>query len=58
MIMVKVKVSVTIESELVNWMDGLVERGLFRNRSHFVEESVTYLKGMGIKRFLMEKLEG
>ena len=39
-------------------MDDLIERGLFRNRSHLIEEVVSYIRDMGIKKFLMEKLEG
>lgn len=54
---VRVKVSVTVDEKIVQWMDDLIRLGLFRNRSHFVEEALKHMKREGIKRFLMEKLE-
>jgi len=54
---VRVKVSATIDENLVRWMDDLIERGLFRNRSHLVEEALKHVKKEGIKEILMEKLE-
>jgi len=54
---VRAKVSVTIDEKIVEWMDDLIRRGLFRNRSHVVEEALKHMKKEGIKRILMEKLE-
>jgi len=54
---VRVKVSVTIDEKIVQWMDDLIKRGLFRNRSHIVEEALKHIKREGIKRFLLEKFE-
>jgi hypothetical protein len=36
-IMVKVKTSVAIDSELVKWIDKLIDSKRFANRSHAVE---------------------
>ena len=35
--MVRVKVSVTIDRELVRWIDKQIETKRFRNRSHAIE---------------------
>jgi Arc/MetJ-type ribon-helix-helix transcriptional regulator len=56
--MVRRKVSVTVDEELVEWMDNLIQRNLFRNRSHVMEEALKHMKQKGIKRILLEKLEG
>jgi Arc/MetJ-type ribon-helix-helix transcriptional regulator len=33
----KAKISVTVEKQIVNWIDAQVETQRFRNRSHAVE---------------------
>lgn len=53
----RVKVSVTVDQKLVQWMDDLVKRGIFRNRSHVVEMALKHIKQEGISRILLEKLE-
>ena len=55
---VKTKVSVTIDQKLVEWIDKLIEKGLFRNRSHIIEEALKFMKKEGVKKILLEKLEG
>lgn len=55
---VKIKVSVTVDQKLVEWIDELVEKGLFRNRSHIIEEALKFMKKEGVKKILLEKLEG
>ncbi|MBA7676040.1 hypothetical protein ES703_84280 [subsurface metagenome] len=35
--MTKVKVSATIDRELVRWVDGQIKTRRFRNRSHAIE---------------------
>ena len=54
---VRVKISTTIDENIVKWMDDLIERGLYRNRSHVVEEALKHVKKEGIRKILMEKLE-
>jgi len=56
--LVKTKVSVTMDQKLVEWMDQLIEKGLFRNRSHVIEEALKFMKKEGVKKILLEKLEG
>jgi len=56
--LVKTKVSVTMDQKLVEWMDRLIEKGLFRNRSHVIEEALKFMKKEGVKKILLEKLEG
>jgi Arc/MetJ-type ribon-helix-helix transcriptional regulator len=53
----KIRVYATVDEKLVEWMDDLVRRGLFRNRSHIVEMAIKHIKQEGIKQFLLEKLE-
>jgi Arc/MetJ-type ribon-helix-helix transcriptional regulator len=53
----KIRVYATVDEKLVEWMDDLVRRGLFRNRSHIVEQALKHIKQEGIKQFLLEKLE-
>lgn len=55
---VKIKVSVTVDQKLVEWIDELLEKGLFRNRSHIIEEALKFMKKEGVKKILLEKLEG
>ncbi len=38
--MVKVRMTISIEPELMNWIDEQVEQGHFGNRSHAVEYSL------------------
>ena len=54
---VRSKLSVTVKKELVQWIDNLIQRGLFRNRSHVVEEALKHIKKVGIRHILLEKLE-
>jgi metal-responsive CopG/Arc/MetJ family transcriptional regulator len=39
-----VKVTVTIDQELVKWIDGEVEKRVFRNRSHGFEVALAKFK--------------
>ena len=43
-IMVKVKTSVALDSELVKWVDELIESKRFANRSHAVEFALKQLQ--------------
>jgi Arc/MetJ-type ribon-helix-helix transcriptional regulator len=54
---VKSKVSITINEEFVKWMDELIKRGLFRNRSHAIEEVLRFVKKEGIEKVFLEKLK-
>jgi len=54
---VKSKVSVTINEEFVKWIDSLIEKGLFRNRSHAIEEVLRFAKKEGIEKIFLEKLK-
>jgi len=38
------KVTATIDKELVEWLDGEVEKRRFRNRSHAIEFAIAKLK--------------
>ena len=42
--MVRVKVTATIDNELVEWVDKEVESRRFRNRSHAIEYAIAKLK--------------
>ena len=53
----KVKISTTIDEKLVQWIDELVVRGLFRNRSHIVEEALKYVQKNGVEKIIIEKIE-
>jgi Arc/MetJ-type ribon-helix-helix transcriptional regulator len=53
----KIRVYATVDEKLVEWMDDLVKRGIFKNRSHIVEIALKHIKQEGIKRILLEKLE-
>jgi Arc/MetJ-type ribon-helix-helix transcriptional regulator len=53
----KIRVYATVDEKLVEWMDDLVKRGVFKNRSHIVEIALKHIKQEGIKRILLEKLE-
>lgn len=55
--MVRTKVSVTVDEKLVEWMDHLIQRDVFRNRSHVMEEALKHAKQVGIRQILLEKLE-
>lgn len=44
--MSRVKVTATIDKELVEWLDGEVEKRRFRNRSHAIEYAIAKLKEM------------
>lgn len=55
--MAKIRVYATVDEKLVEWMDDLVKRGIFKNRSHIVEIALKHIKQEGIKRILLEKLE-
>lgn len=57
-VVVKTKVSVTMDQKLVEWINQLIEKGLFRNRSHVIEEALKFMKKEGVKKILLEKLEG
>ncbi|MEM2971381.1 MAG: ribbon-helix-helix domain-containing protein [Candidatus Bathyarchaeia archaeon] len=54
---VKSKVSITINEEFVKWIDSLIEKGLFRNRSHAIEEFLRFAKKEGIEKIFLEKLK-
>ena len=53
----KIKISTTIDEKLVQWIDELVSRGLFRNRSHIVEEALKYVQKNGVEKIIIEKIE-
>jgi len=53
----KIRVYVTLEEGIVEWVDDLIKRGVFHNRSHMVEQALKYIKRQGIKRILIERLE-
>jgi len=53
----KIKISTTIDEKLVQWIDELVVRGLFRNRSHIVEEALKYVQKNGVEKIIIEKIE-
>ena len=38
------KVTATIDKELVEWLDGEVDKRRFRNRSHAIEYAIAKLK--------------
>lgn len=38
------KVTATIDNELVEWLDAEVEKRRFRNRSHAIEYAIAKLK--------------
>ena len=40
------KVTATIDQELIGWIDGEVENRRFRNRSHAIEYAIAKLKEM------------
>ncbi len=41
--MARVKITVTIDSEVINRIDNLVKRQVYRNRSHAVEVALRML---------------
>jgi len=53
----KIKISTTIDEKLVQWIDELVSRGLFRNRSHLIEEVLKYVQKNGVEKIIIEKIE-
>jgi Arc/MetJ-type ribon-helix-helix transcriptional regulator len=40
----KVNISVSLEKDLIAWMDSQVETGKYRNRSHLAELAINKLK--------------
>lgn len=38
------KVTATVDKELISWLDGEVEKRRFRNRSHAIEYAIAKLK--------------
>ena len=38
------KVTATIDQELISWIDGEVDKRRFRNRSHAIEFAIAKLK--------------
>ena len=40
----RVKVTATIDKELITWIDEEVEKRRFRNRSHAIEYAIAKLK--------------
>jgi Arc/MetJ-type ribon-helix-helix transcriptional regulator len=44
--MVKVKLTISINPELIHWIDEQVEQGHFADRSHAVQYSVIKVKGL------------
>ena len=45
--MIKIKLSHTIDEELVSWLDTEIETKRFSNRSHGIEYALMVLKGIG-----------
>jgi len=42
--MAKMKISITVDSELLNWLDLQIKKKRFANRSHGFEYSLAELK--------------
>ncbi|MGI0068971.1 MAG: ribbon-helix-helix domain-containing protein [Nitrosopumilaceae archaeon] len=42
--MVKTKISITIDEELIKWLDSQIKKKKFANRSHGFEYAVSELK--------------
>lgn len=42
--MVKVKTAVTLEKELIEWIDGKIKEGIFSSRSHAIRYALIQLK--------------
>jgi len=42
--MIRVRVTVTVDNELVQWIDAEVKTKRFRNRSHAIEYAIAKLK--------------
>ena len=42
--MSRVKVTATVDKELITWIDQEVEKRRFRNRSHAIEYAIAKLK--------------
>lgn len=51
------KISVSIDENLVEWLDDIIGRGVFKNKSHMIEVALRHLKRDGVKRALLELLE-
>lgn len=47
--MVRAKVTVTVDQDLMKWVDQLVEDKKFRNRSHAVEYALYELRKKGLE---------
>ena len=43
----KPRISVTIEQDLLDWMDTMIEEKVFANRSHAVEACLYWYKNKG-----------
>ncbi|MBD3249654.1 hypothetical protein GF336_06430 [Candidatus Woesearchaeota archaeon] len=41
----KQKISISIDEELIKRIDNILEHGLFRNKSHFIEYAANKLAG-------------
>ncbi len=42
--MAKIRISITVSRDLIDWMDKMIERKPFASRSHGVELALTRLK--------------
>jgi len=54
MMMKRIRVTAYMYSDLVKWIDSLVDEGRFRSRSHGIEESVQHLR-LEIKQKILKK---
>jgi len=40
----KIKISITIDEDLIKWIDSQIKKKKFANRSHSLEYAITLLK--------------
>ena len=43
--MPKKRMSVTVREDLVQWIEGKIEKGIYANKSHAVERALIVLRG-------------
>jgi Arc/MetJ-type ribon-helix-helix transcriptional regulator len=45
----KARISIAIDKEFLRWIDEMIERGVFANRSHAIHRSLLKLKEEAVK---------
>jgi len=55
--MIRVKVTATVDQELIEWIDQEVKKKRFRNRSHAIEYALAMLREPPQKLPLSEEME-